>query len=421
MKRWWLWLGVIAVAGLGVRVAYVLIFQNPVNFDDPPGDPFYYHHAANLLADGHGFVHPFDFVQDGVTEPGGDHPPGYIVYLAMSSLVGFRTFLEHQLWSCVLGAGTVAMVGVAGREIAGPRTGLIAAGITAVYPNFWFFDAEVLSETMVQFVAAVTVVVAYRFWRRPTPAMAAGLGVAVGVATLTRSESIVLVGLLIAPLACMLTQFAWKRRLQLLAVGTAATVVVISPWVIPNLFRFEEPVTLSTTLGPALVVANCDDTYYEPWVGWWSFDCINEDIPPGDASEQDLEYRERGLEYISDHKSRVPVVVLARIGRTFGLYAPSQQIFLDQVELRELEASRVGLFMYYSLLVASVFGAITLRRRKVPLTPLLALIGTVLIAVTLTFGQTRYRAGAEVAFVLLAAVAFDAALRERFGGRDARA
>jgi len=226
---------------------------------------------------------------------------------------------------------------------------------------------------------------------------------------------------LIAPLACMLTQFAWKRRLQLLAVGTAATVVVISPWVIPNLFRFEEPVTLSTTLGPALVVANCDDTYYEPWVGWWSFDCINEDIPPGDASEQDLEYRERGLEYISDHKSRVPVVVLARIGRTFGLYAPSQQIFLDQVELRELEASRVGLFMYYSLLVASVFGAITLRRRKVPLTPLLALIGTVLIAVTLTFGQTRYRAGAEVAFVLLAAVAFDAALRERFGGRDARA
>jgi hypothetical protein len=50
--------------------------------------------------------------------------------------------------------------------------------------------------------------------------------------------------------------------------------------------------------------------------------------------------------------------------------------------------------------------------------PLLSLVLIVTLAVALTFGQTRYRASAEVSFVLLGSVALAAtprAIRRRWG------
>jgi len=42
----------------------------------------------------------------------------------------------------MLGAATVVVVGLLARRIAGPRSGLIAAGFTAVYPNVWWSFAS---------------------------------------------------------------------------------------------------------------------------------------------------------------------------------------------------------------------------------------------------------------------------------------
>ena len=54
-----------------------------------------------------------------------------------------------------------------------------------------------------------------------------------------------------------------------------------------------------------------------------------------------------------------------------------------------------------------------LRRRRVTLIPLIALLVTVAVGVAFVYGFTRFRASAEVAIVLLAAVAIDAWLRRR--------
>ena len=52
-----------------------------------------------------------------------------------------------------------------------------------------------------------------------------------------------------------------------------------------------------------------------------------------------------------------------------------------------------------------------LRRRRVTLIPLLAVFAEVVVTAAFAFGDTRYRAPAEVAIVLLAAVAVDALWR----------
>jgi hypothetical protein len=61
----------------------------------------------------------------------------------------------------------------------------------------------------------------------------------------------------------------------------------------------------------------------------------------------------------------------------------------------------------------SVAGVVVLRRRKVPVFPVLAPVAAVVIAVAFTYGQTRFRAPAEISLALLAAVALDAAVRRR--------
>ncbi len=60
--------------------------------------------------------------------------------------------------------------------------------------------------------------------------------------------------------------------------------------------------------------------------------------------------------------------------------------------------------MYYALLALSVPGAVLLRRRKVPVTPLVAVGLTVVVSVTLTFGTTRYRSPFEISLILLGSV-----------------
>jgi hypothetical protein len=412
-RRWLVWLGLIAVAGLALRIAYVLITKNPRAVG---GDSFYYHHGANLLVEGRAFPDPIELLQRHNEVPGAAHPPGYIVALAIPSLFRLDTFLIHQIWSCIIGAGTVFLVGITGREIAGPQVGLIAAVTAAVYPNVWFYDSVVMSETLILFTTTLTILLAYRFANRRSIGYAIGLGVSVGAAALTRAESILLVPLLLVPLALWLRDVDLRRRLRLLAVATGATLATTAPWVAYNLVRFEHPVFLSSNLELTLLSANCDDTYSGPFLGFWSLKCGTQFVPPkGDASVQARFYRDKVRDYVGDHKSRVPVVVLAREGRTWGFFNVSQQITIDQIEDKELNTSRIASGVYYALVAFSVVGVVALRRRRVPLTPLLAVLGAVALTVGFVYGTTRFRAPAEVSLVLLGSVGVDATIR-RIGG-----
>jgi hypothetical protein len=63
--------------------------------------------------------------------------------------------------------------------------------------------------------------------------------------------------------------------------------------------------------------------------------------------------------------------------------------------------------MYYALAGLAVGGAFVLRRRRVPVFPLVAVGLDVVATVLVSFGQTRYRTPVEVSLVLLAAVQLD--------------
>ncbi len=405
-------LATVAAAALAVRIVYVLIERQDIEFG---GDAYFYHSAANLLADGRGFISPF-FVLADRELPAAEHPPLYTIYLAIPSLFGMTSVLTHLLWSCALGTATVMVVGLLGRAVAGPRVGIIAAVIAAVYPNVWAPDGALQAETMAMFTTALALLFAYRYLARPSWRRMAAVGVACGAATLSRSELILLVPFLIVPLALCSGTAGARQRLRWLAVGAATAILVIAPWVVHNVTRFRHPVFLSSQFEPLLASANCDETYYGEMTGYFSIPCAQRIVERSDISffadqsEQARVFRPEAIEYVQGHLSRLPVVLAARLGRVVGVYAPGQMVRLDQfLDGREELVARGGQYGFYGLALVSVAGAVVVRRRrKVAVFPLLVVVGVVLLTVAATYANIRFRSPAEIVLAVLAAVAFDA-------------
>ena len=437
-------LALIVLLGLVLRVAYVLLVERG---DLLSGDGVYYHEAANLLADGLGFTEPYRYLHGGAqellfvadpsaitasantalpvghVEPTAGHPPLWVLVLGFSSMLGFTGVTAHQMLGAIVGAIGVAAVGWTGRTLDGPRTGLVAAALAAIHACLWLSDGLLMSETLVVTGTALLVGCAIRAHRSSDTRWILLLGLVGGLTAMVRAEMLVVLPLVAWPVLWTPGIAARRRLIRYVAIGLVAGAVLV-PWTVRNLRAFEEPVLLSNGLGILLAQTNCDATYYGDKQGSWEFECglpqpLRSDGTPGDESERDIVYRQRGLEYVADHPGRlVSHVVPKRVGRFWGVYAPIQQLRADiLVEGREFRLSVFGLVQFYVTVPLAVVGATWLRRRSQPLLPLLAvpLMGTVVAALTL--GATRYRVPTDVVLVLLSAVAI-ARFRDWRGSLD---
>ena len=121
-------------------------------------------------------------------------------------------------------------------------------------------------------------------------------------------------------------------------------------------------------------------------------------------------YRRRALAYARGHWERLPEVVVARIGRTWSLYRPTDMIAFNIGEGREAWVTRLGLFVYYPTLIAALAGSVALwrARKRRELWVLIVPALSVTLGVAISYGQTRFRATAEPSLALLAGVAVSA-------------
>ena len=392
-------LGAIALVGLAVRITYALLTED---WQELQGDALSYHLTAEHLADGEGWRRPE------VDVPTAEFPPAQSTLLAAATLLGLGGVLEQKLVLCVVGAVTVALIGLLGRAASGSeRVGLIAAAIAAVYPPLWVMSGTLLGETLYGLLLVSALLAAYTAWRDPTTPRFAVLGALVGVAALARGEALGLVVLVLLPLAWVPARRV-RPALPLALAGIAAFALVLAPWTVRNLVTFERPVLISNNASGVWVGANCERTYFTEEIGSWRFDCYGE-RPPGDESEQFAEYRRRGVEYLRDHLDRWPVVVAARLGRLYDVYRPwDQGVFFAGIEGRHPRATKLGLVAYWCLVPFTIAGAVLLRRRGRPLLILLAPVVLVTLVAIATYGVTRFRFAAEPSFVVLGAVAVDA-------------
>jgi 4-amino-4-deoxy-L-arabinose transferase-like glycosyltransferase len=267
--------------------------------------------------------------------------------------------------------------------------------------------------------AALMLLFAYRFRDKPSVGRAVLVGVMCGLLTITHSDQALLLVFLLAPLVLLAREIPRRTRWLWLAAATTAAIAVAAPWAAYNTGRFNHPVLVSTELGSTLATANCTKAYFGPRLGWDGGCVFGAAFAVGrsdDESTNDIRLRHHAVDYIKDHFGRIPIVIAAREGRVFGVFRPGQQMRFDTFRGTPKGYIRVSFFVTWALELAAIAGIIVMRRRRIAVYPILAFIASVVIGVALTYGQTRFRAPAEVSIALLVAAAIDSLL-QRLGPR----
>lgn len=396
--------GAAAAVGLLARIYYVLgVVRGRIGLS---GDAERYHLLGQALADGRGYIRPREPLQAALNIPTAEFPPAYPLLLAALDVVGLSSVTGQRLFGALIGVVTIVVVAMLGSALAGRTAGVVAAWITALYPQLITFDGALLSEGLFAALVAAsllgvvraldtTEVAPQRWWVLTS--------VATGIAVMTRTEALLLVPLLLIPATCVRHDgAAWARRAALACAGTATTLTL---WTIRNAVALGRFQPFTNNSGTALAGANCDAVYSGVQIGGWRRDCVpTYDPSQGSESAFTDGVRRAGVDYASAHLSDLFRVVPARLGRTFGVWDIRTNLFFESLESRDYDWLWAGWIAWIVLAGFAVVGVVTLRAQGIRYWPLLMPLAMVVIMSVITYGNQRFRMGAEPSIIVFAAV-----------------
>ncbi|MCA1561962.1 MAG: hypothetical protein LC804_17395 [Acidobacteria bacterium] len=377
-----------ATAGLLIRIAFALLYWvgKPLTHDERE-----YLELARSLSEGRGFVYASS--SDSGPGPKFGRAPGYPMLLAVigagtseSSDVPVRVKVAQS----AAGAIGVWLIGTFALRAAGPRTGVVAAVIAAVYPPLVWICAYALSEAVYSVLALSAALVlqiavdraAAERSSRAGGALALGAGVLTGLAILVRPAM-----LFFLPLAVLWLLF---RRLPILAVAlVAASLAVVAPWTARNmrvhgrfvLVASEGGVTFWTgnhplSRGEGDLAANPDIKRAEIEFRRTHAGLTSEELEP-------LYYRE-ALGNIARHPGWWAALVARKAFYTVVPVGPSYTLHSTRYWAASLAS-------YLLLLIGAVFGLRRVWRTPRRQTALFVLAGSAGLVCLIFFPQERFR------------------------------
>jgi hypothetical protein len=419
--RWRAALTGVGLVALGTRVLYALAAAPNIL---PVSDAGGYRLLGQHLAEGRGYIRPYDFALADVVRPTAEFPPGFPALLGIIHAAGLESVQSQRLVLAALGSLAVVGVVLLARRWLPDRWAVGVGLVAAVHPAVFGPEAALLAESLFLWAVVAVLLAVVRFREDPTAGRAFTVGVLGGAATLVRSEGLVLAVVLVLPL--LVTPEPRRIRAGAAVAVVVGALLLPGAWAVRNLSTFEEPVLVSNNVGSVLSGANCDATYHGDLVGFWfiSDDCFagfrDEDLREADESVVAGQLRHDGLSYARDHLGEVPRVAAVRVLRTFQLWEPEQQARLATFEGRRLLAERISGWLTWATLVLAAAGAVHLARarRFVDLWLLAVPVATVVAVAAATYGNPRFRIAADVPLLILAAVGVRAGVQAT---RDARA
>src|SRR3954453_4000705 len=230
---------VLAMA-LVVRVAQIAATRHWQPVSDPAD---YVRHAASI-ADGHGMADSF--------LPGGGpsalRPPAYPYFLGGGFAVTGNSYTAGRLAAALLGAVSVALIGVIAQLLWSRRAAIVAMALAAVYPPLVLLSGTLLSESLglPLVLALLALVLAYRDEARPRW-VAPVAGLLFALALLDRPALVMFGG----PPPAALWGRPWRswKALRPPAIALAVAALAVVPWAIRNAIDFHDFVPISTQSG----------------------------------------------------------------------------------------------------------------------------------------------------------------------------
>jgi hypothetical protein len=323
--------------------------------------------------------------------------------------VGGGSTTSLQILGALLGGVTVVLAGILGKRVGGARIGLLVAALVAIWPALIAADGSVMAESLATPLVLWSVLAVDSARRQGRAWRWAIAGVPIGLAGLTRSElPLLAVVLVVMAVAMRSPDGGPSRRRQLvcglLTLGVAAAFLV--PWSVSRVSALGSEAILPTNGAKALAGGNCRVTYYGADLGGWRFSCVQQAIGGvADEKGQTIDARRAAVSYAEDHLSRAPVVAVARVLRTFGVWSPK---VLDSDEVQESRNATWQRFAWWvtvlSLPLAAGGCVLLWRRNALVLAPLF----TIVVATAISIGNQRFRLPAEPILLLGIALALQA-------------
>jgi 4-amino-4-deoxy-L-arabinose transferase-like glycosyltransferase len=364
-----------------VRFATVFLFFGDYS---PTNDAAMWHQAALNFLNGRGLIVNDDLKATRTPVPG-------LYFAAIYSVFGV-SIRAVQIANVLLGVFTVWLAYDLIRRSFGDLSAFLAASFVSFYPMLLFYTSQMLSETPVIMLTALTL---WLIWvlRYHAAMWFAPIGIVLGLATLTRETALPTAVLLGVWTFAVRRSEPWLRRCLPGLVMLAFLVLAIAPWAIRNYMLLGRFVPLTTAGGLSLWLANNPQADGTADLGDWNVFRIPEvDALP--EVERGLVYQKHALQFIEDHPGQFLWLILRRLPYFwhFGYHG-------------EGLAEIAFLAIYLPMLALAAMGVWAGWRSNRDATLLLLVVPVCLTAVHMVFlPGGRYRLPAELIICMLAGI-----------------
>jgi 4-amino-4-deoxy-L-arabinose transferase-like glycosyltransferase len=357
-------------------------------------DDVQFHHLALHLSAGQGYVND-------AGRATAFRAPGFPFFLAaVYWLTGDVPPLVYVL-NCLLGAAGCVLAYLIGREVFSEVWARWAGVLAACYLGHVYFAAVYASENLFVPFLALGVWLLLRFLRNGSPTFVLLAGLALGVATLARPGSILLLGLLPPVLWMVLRRQHRPTTVPLLIFG-CSFLAVIAPWTCRNYQRFHRVVLVATNGGSTFYGGNNDRVVSEPRL--WGYWVSTTDLPhrdwidaqPDEVAHDKMEWK-LGTDWLRQHPGKIPLLLTLKFARMWWLPDFDSGRFYYLLRI-------VAYFPF--LLLFLLAGPRLLRERTLWSGPWLIVHATMLatiLTVLIFWGCPRFR-DANLPFLMLYAV-----------------
>jgi len=286
-------------------------------------DQVSYDALARSLLDGRGY----SFTKNWYPFTPADTPTAhwsfiYPLYLAgIYAVTGYHPLVARLVQGVVGGALMCFLVYLIGRRVANEDTGLIGAGLVAVYGYFVYYNVALMTETFFMVLVLLTLYLSMELKEKPTLARWVLLGLALGMASLLRQTILLFVPFLIIWLFWELKKDGvrwWYFTVPLIVI-----ILLIAPWTVRNYSVYHQFLLLNSNAGYALFASN------NPNLGTnWSNDevvvPVPEELAGQNEAELDRALTQRGIEYILKDPQRYLWLTLDKTLEYFKFWPSSE-------------------------------------------------------------------------------------------------
>lgn len=401
---------VIRLAAIGATSDYQPIYDS--------GD---YDRHARSIAEGHGFP---DAAVGEAQGPSAFRPPVYPYVLgAVYWLAGEDSGVDAaRVFDALLGVAVVFLIFLLARELNDTRTGLIAAGIAAVFPPLALIHLALISEPVFLVLELSAFICALKSRSSPGLGWPVAVGLLCGLAALTRGNGALLVLALAAGVWIGKPRFTRSALAPPIVVVIAAAAVVL-PWTVRNAVDFHKLIPVTTQNGYGLAgtfndEARADSTWVAPDVtDRYGGLLTRSDV---DEAQLDAELRSRVWDYAVDHPTMVPKAIVANTLRVFGVTSLGEEETVGDQQQLGLGPRLYSLvrWSFLFLAVLALASLVYLRRRAIDRFPPLFLLvspALLVLAAVWVLGNTRYRVPFDPIVVVIVAAALGTVISPRLG------